>query len=579
MSTDEEEPGDEAGTSSAGSGVTMRRLSQALDSLAEVQADLDEERLRRFQAEALLDRLFTSMSDAVLVVDPHGEVVRASGAAPRLFGRPEDELIGSVPEGWYEDEVPLRPWDLLERAPSGQLHLETVVQRPDGSSREVSLSCTVIRDRDGKVTGAVHAARDLSNVHYLLREVRAAEQRWRLLAHVGARLSEALDPEDVLGELVTYLGGETELGVALLLTDDGVIEVVHLSPDVPDGEVLDGLVGTAPSAGSSLAAVLADGQTVHAPAPPSDFPLAGPALPAMASAAVLPLTADDRTFGAMIVASPEARAVREEHVDLFEEVAARIALSIANARLQRRIMEHRAEQEAVAYRDRILEAISHEMKTPLAVLTGQLKQLKTAGGSVEPAALEKIVASVDRQVIRLRRLVTQFLDYIRVEAGHELAVSTRPVDVRSLVETTAETVADEGRLRLDLPADLPPAEADTNRLDLALANLISNALKYAPSSTPVTVTGREAGRHVEISVTDEGPGIPISEQPRLFDKFARGSEESGVEGSGLGLYMTRQMMHSQGGEVRLSSRPGEGSRFTLVLPRSDVEDEGDNDEQ
>ena len=561
-----------------GSGVTMRRLSQALDALAEVQADLDEERLRRFQAEALLDRLFTSMSDAVLVVDPHGEVVRASGAAPRLFGRPEDELIGSVPDGCYEDEVPIRPWDLLERAPSGRLQLETVVQRPDGSSREVSLSCTVIRDHDGKVTGAVHAARDLSNVHYLLREVRAAEQRWRLLAHVGARLSEALDPEDVLGDLVAYLGGETEFGVALLLTDDGVIDVVHLSADVPDGDVLEGLAGTVPSAGSSLATVLADGQAVHMPAPPSDFPLAGPAVEAIASAAMLPLTADDRTLGALLVASVEARAIREDHVDLFEEVAARIALSIANARLQRRIMEHRAEQEAVAYRDRILEAISHEMKTPLAILTGQLKQLEVTAGSVEPADLEKIVASIGRQVIRLRRLVTQFLDYIRVEAGHGLSLNTRPVDVRTIVEATAETVADEGRLRLDLPEDLPPAEADTNRLDLALANLISNALKYAPRPTPVTVTAREAGRHVEISVIDEGPGIPLSEQPRLFDKFARGSEDSGVEGSGLGLYMTRQMMQSQGGQVRLSSRAGEGSRFTLVLPRSDDEGQGADDE-
>jgi two-component system, OmpR family, sensor histidine kinase SenX3 len=110
--------------------------------------------------------------------------------------------------------------------------------------------------------------------------------------------------------------------------------------------------------------------------------------------------------------------------------------------------------------------------------------------------------------------------------------------------------------------------ADENRLDLALANLVSNALKYSPPASLVTVTAEPRGAQVEIAVIDRGPGIAPAEQPRIFERFAR-SGPAEAEGTGLGLYMTRALMRNQEGDVRVSSRPGRGSRFTLVLPTAD----------
>ncbi|HEX2026727.1 MAG TPA: ATP-binding protein [Nitriliruptorales bacterium] len=548
--------------------TVTRQLSQALDALADVQLELDREHLRRVQTEALLDRLFGSLSDAVLVVDPHGAVTRANAAATQLLGRTMEELLGADAATLYRDRVPATPWGLMEAAPDGQLSLETAVARPDGRGRQVSLSCAIVRDADGKVHGAIHAARDLSQVHRLLREVEAAESRWRLLAHVGAQLADALDPRHALDGIVERLEKDTGCSLAVVLSDEGVIRRVSMSPGAPDGDLLVGLQHTAPPPGTALSRVITGGQTVHAPTVERGFPLIGPGWEQVRSAAVLPLHTETGTVGALVVVSTEPGSVDESTVGLMEEVAARLALSVSNALLRDRLVEHRAREEAARYRNEILAAISHDMKTPLSVLVGLVDTLEGFGESHDPAELQQMRLGLGRQVGRLRRLVVQFLDYIRLEAGLDLSVSPVPTDVRAIVAAVTDSTSASRRVEVDVPDDLPPVLADESRLDLALGNLVSNALKYAPADAPVTITAREAGRNVELSVIDRGPGIPPADQAKLFDKFTRSPDTTGVEGTGLGLYMTRQIMRSQGGDVRVASRPGEGSRFTLVLPRA-----------
>lgn len=548
--------------------AVTRQLSQALDALADVQLELDREHLLRVQTEALLDRLFGSLSDAVLVVDPHGAVTRANVAATQLLGRSMEELLGSDAATLYRDQVPATPWALMDAAPDGQLSLETAVPRPDGHERQVSLSCAIVRDANGKVHGAIQAARDLSQVHRLLHEVEAAESRWRTLAHVGTQLADALDPRHALDGIAERLEKDTGRGTAVVLSEEGVIGRVSVSPGAPDGDLLAGLQHTAPARGTALSRVISGGQAVHAPTVEQRFPLIGPVCEQVGSAAVLPLRTETGTVGALVVVSTEPGSVDESTVALMEEVATRIALSVSNARLRDRLIEHRAREEAARYRNEILAAISHDMKTPLSVLVGVVGTLEEFRDGYDAAELQQTRLVLGRQVRRLRRLVVQFLDYIRMEAGHDLSVSPVPTDVRAIVTAVTDTTSASERVRVELPAELPLVLADESRLDLALANLVSNALKYAPADTPVTITAREAGRNVELSVIDRGPGIPPAEQAKLFDKFTRSPDTTGVEGTGLGLYMTRQIMRSQGGDVRVASRPGEGSRFTLVLRRA-----------
>lgn len=553
-------------------GLTRRRLTQALSTLADVQFHLDQERLERAQAEALLERLFGSLSDAVLVIDPRGQVTRANRAAEELFARPVDVLAGCAVEMLYRDAVPVTPWALLDVAPSGQLSLETAAVAADGTVRDISLSCAIVRDPDGSMQGVLHAARDLSEVHRLLHQVESAEARWRLLEHVSNQLAGALDPHDALDPIVTHLERVTGHGAAVVLSQDGVVTRVAVSPMAPNRSALTTLKGAALPAGSAVASVIATGQPLHAATMEPDFPLLGHGVHGYGSAVVLPLEVETAgreggvCAGALLVVADLSEAVDAATVALMEEVATRMGLSLANATLRDTLVEHRAAEEAAHYRDEILAAISHDMKTPLSVLLGMVALL---GRSQPGDGDAEIRDSMERQVRRLRRLVIQFLDYIRLEAGHELSVAPKPTDLAAVLEAAKDVEGGSGRVRIDAPARLPMVIADEGRTELALANLVTNAVKYASAGTPVTIEVREVGRHVEVSVIDEGPGIAPADQARLFERFHRGGWETGVEGTGLGLYMTRQLMRSQGGEVRVASRVGAGSRFTLTLRRAD----------
>jgi PAS domain S-box-containing protein len=542
---------------------TFRRLTQALDALSAVQLELDGERLRRRRADALIDRLLGAMSDAVLVTDPRGLIVRVNAAAETLLDRPAADLAEHSPARLFAGEIPKTPWELLERHPKGGAVVETVVVRADGSEVPVSLSYGVIREPSGKITGTVFAARDLADVHRLLHEVEAAEARWRLVAEVSGQLSEEPDPAEVLESVADALAGATRVDIVFVLTVDGVMDEVFASARVRPSPLLS-LVGKKAPSGSALDRAVSGGGTVHAESVPENYPLLGvPEIDrALRSAAVVPLVVEPGIVGAAVACSEEDGRVDEQTVEVIEEVAARVALMVSHARARDDLVAARAAQEAGRFRDEILASISHDMKTPLSVLLGLSDML--AEGDVDPARRETYVA-LDRQVRRLRRLVVQFLDYVRLEAGHDISVVVRPTDVAEVVSRVVATFPESERIQVDLPPGLPLVQADESRLDLALANLLSNALKYALPNTSVRVTAGRKGKNVEISVVDEGPGIPADELPRLFEKFARGQTEGHSEGTGLGLYMTRELMRSQDGDVRASSRRDAGSRFTLVF--------------
>jgi PAS domain S-box-containing protein len=547
--------------------AARRRLSQALDALSEVQLELDEERLRRERAEALLDQLLTAMSDAVLVVDARGTVSRVNDAAIRLFGLRADELVDTAPDALLDGDVPVTPWELLTRDATGRIVVDAAARRPDGDQTPVSLSGGIIRDPSGKVTGAVYAARDLSEVHRLLREVESAEARWRLLAEVGDILAAESDPSDALDEVAERVVAATGGALALLLVSDGVVEAAVSAGEVGLLREVEQISGAAVPRASALGRVLAGGETVYALPMPAGYPLLG--LPdvdeQLDSAAVVSMSAKGETVGAAVVASRMPGGIDDATVQAVDEVASRLALTIVNARLHDSLIENRAAAEAARFRDEILAAISHDMKTPLAVMMGLVDILAGESDAMEAADRERHFAILQRQVRRMRRLIVQFLDYIRMEAGHELSIVPRRLDTARFVTEVVATFQEEGRLEVEIPDDVPDALADESRLDLALANLLSNALKFSPPDTLVTVIVESRGAQMEIAVVDHGQGIAPADQSRIFERFSR-ADTDGPEGTGLGLYMTRELMRSQDGDVRVASRPGGGSRFSLILP-------------
>jgi signal transduction histidine kinase len=217
-------------------------------------------------------------------------------------------------------------------------------------------------------------------------------------------------------------------------------------------------------------------------------------------------------------------------------------------------------------------SVSHEFRSPLTSIR-QLSSLLGQGRLASADQLQRAYAFLAAESDRLERLVEGLLSFGQVEAGsvrYRLEVTEATGLVREVVEAFERTVSRGGyRLELALPASPCRIQADREALGRALWNLLDNAVKYSPASRTVWVDVAPEGDRLSISVRDRGIGIPAAEHKAIFGKFVRGarSREIGVKGTGLGLAIVRHVVAAHGGDVRLESTPGEGSRFTLRVPR------------
>jgi signal transduction histidine kinase/CHASE2 domain-containing sensor protein len=219
----------------------------------------------------------------------------------------------------------------------------------------------------------------------------------------------------------------------------------------------------------------------------------------------------------------------------------------------------------------VISLVSHEMRTPLTAIQGMTELL--AGYDVPAERRREMHLAINSEVKRLTRMITEYLDITRLESG-ATAVRRSPAKVDALIERLVlllDPLAAPKRIRLfrQYPPDLPALIADPDLLSQAIENLVSNAIKYSPPDTEVRISASADESAVFIEVVDHGYGIPESDLERVFDKFYRVPrvEDAGTPGTGLGLSLVREIAELHGGSVSLASTVGEGSHFTLRIPR------------
>ena len=229
-------------------------------------------------------------------------------------------------------------------------------------------------------------------------------------------------------------------------------------------------------------------------------------------------------------------------------------------------------EELDRLRTEFLNMVSHELRTPLAAIKGSTATVLGAPPVLDPTELHQFFRVVDEQADHMRGLIADLLDAGHIEAG-TLSVSPAATELGSLVEQARNALLNGGTAHtviVDLPEDLPLVLADGPRIVQVLNNLLANAVRHAPASSPIRVAAAHDGTHVAISVSDEGPGIPAAQLPRLFRKYAVPGEEEagrGLRGSGLGLAICKGLVEAHGGRIRAESAgPGQGARFTFTIP-------------
>jgi two-component system sensor histidine kinase KdpD len=248
------------------------------------------------------------------------------------------------------------------------------------------------------------------------------------------------------------------------------------------------------------------------------------------------------------------------------------AVAIERVRLAGEMDAARLAAETERLRSALLSSLSHDLKTPLASITGAATSLRQYGELYDAAARDELAATIQGEAERLSRFVANLLDMTRLRAGG-IELKREPTDLGEAIGAALQRmqgVLNEHRLTVHLPADLPMLDLDVVLFEQVLVNLLDNAAKYSPPGSRIVISANGNERKVELNVSDEGPGIPSEDLERVFEMFHRVNKgDRQRAGTGLGLSICRGFVEVLGGTIWAATRiDGSGAVFTITFPES-----------
>ena len=251
-----------------------------------------------------------------------------------------------------------------------------------------------------------------------------------------------------------------------------------------------------------------------------------------------------------------------------------VAIALERVRTEETANRAEVARQSEEFKSTLLDAITHEFKTPLTSIKAASTSMLAGSESLSPP-LRELTSIINEETDRLGLLVSDAVRMAQIDAG-KISLDRRPIAVQDLCEGALAQFEPrfEGRiLSRDFPAGLPLVLVDCDLIQLALRQLIDNALKYSVPASPLEIAAEAKDDRVLITLRDRGPGIPAKYLDRVFDKFYRkGTGKQQIPGSGMGLHIAREIVRAHGGDLRASSEPGQGSEFHMTLP---VQQKGD----
>ncbi|HLF24824.1 MAG TPA: ATP-binding protein [Anaerolineae bacterium] len=228
-------------------------------------------------------------------------------------------------------------------------------------------------------------------------------------------------------------------------------------------------------------------------------------------------------------------------------------------------------READELKNTFISIISHELKTPVALIKGYAGTLRREDAQWAPQTVRESATIIEEEADRLTQLIDNLLDASRLQAGG-LKLNRNDVALDALAARQIElfrTQTSRHQLVCEFPTPFPHVPADPARIEQVLNNLIGNAIKYSPGGGTIRVSGRVRPAGIEVTVSDEGIGIPLEEQARIFERFYRTDDvlSRRTQGSGLGLYIAKAILEAHGGRIWINSASGRGTAVSFLLPK------------
>ncbi|HEY1890783.1 MAG TPA: sensor histidine kinase KdpD [Steroidobacteraceae bacterium] len=262
------------------------------------------------------------------------------------------------------------------------------------------------------------------------------------------------------------------------------------------------------------------------------------------------------------------RVLLPEQSHLLDTFAGQIGLALERVRLAEVAEASSLAAERESLRNTLLASISHDLRTPLAVMAGAGSTLAERGATLGEATRIALARSIETKALEMSELVSNVLDLMRFQSG-QVALRRDWESVEDLAGAALHRLGerlDNHPVDLTMAADLPPIYVDAGLIVQLFSNLLDNTVKYTPAGTHTTIGASPEGEFIRVVVEDRGPGFPPGDPALLFEKFQRGNEEGIVAGAGLGLAICRAIARAHGGEIDARRRKGGGARFDITLP-------------
>lgn len=517
------------------------------------------------ESEERYRRLLGRIQDGVVIIQD-GRLVYANEVFARMVGDPEASFLGGeflellLPEDRPGIAERYRAWEESQGV-SGSL--EAHVRTRSGETLLVIVRAGGV-ELQGK-RSVIATVRDITLQRRMEREIREHAGRLAALNEIADAVNESLTIEDIFAVAAkeTHRLVPCDVVTFALPRDEG-LEVVA----VGEGDARRTLLGAADAAWALEAPrlwVRGGGE----PPPHCTELLADAELAAMAT---VPLRSKDLVIGSFNLGRRSPEPFCGNDLRSIEPVARHIAIALGNARLLEDVrVANRRLSELDHRRREYLRNVSHEFRTPLTVMRGYAEFLLESVSGPQQAMMKALVESCDRVI----DLVETLIEVSRIEqGGAEGSLDVRRLDLREVAESSVEALrwlaARKGiEVQLDFAGADFALEADGGLLQQVVKKLVDNALKYSPPGARVCVRARMGEEDMRLEVEDSGIGIPAEHLPRIFEKFyvVDGGIARRAGGTGVGLYLVREIVRLHRGSVEVRSLPGEGSVFCVRLPR------------
>jgi two-component system sensor histidine kinase KdpD len=270
----------------------------------------------------------------------------------------------------------------------------------------------------------------------------------------------------------------------------------------------------------------------------------------------------------LFAASPPAEMSAPDRQALLNAIAAQTASVVERSRLTQAATRARVLEDSDKLKTALLSSVSHDLRTPLATIKTAVTGLLRRDLRWDEESLVDQLQAINEETDRLNRIIGNLLSMSRIEAG-AVQFQKRPYPLAEVIDAILARLAARlhaHSIRVDIPPELPLVPLDHAAFEQVISNLLDNAVKYSPHGSEIEIAARQVGHLVEISVSDQGRGIPAAVQQAVFGKFYRADPSGRVPGSGLGLAIVKGFVEAHGGNVWISDRSGKGTSVKFLLP-------------